>query len=67
MHHQSTHFKTFIKLFTKKHQHVTVHSREPCVHSMVGHPIKRAAVPNFQEHTYASSKFTFKLMPNATS
>ena len=61
MHHQSTTSKTFIKLFTTT-SHVTGHSREPCVHSMVGHPIERAVVPNSQEHTDATSKFTIQLI-----
>ena len=47
-----------------KHLHVTAHSREPCVHSMVGHQIERAAVPNSQEHTDATSKFTIQLIPS---
>ena len=43
---------------------MTAHSREPCVHSMVGHPIERAVVPNSQEHTDATSKFTIQLIPS---
>ena len=42
--------------------HVTAHSREPCVHPMVGHPIERAVVPKSQEQTDATSKFTIQLI-----
>ena len=31
---------------------------------MVGHPIERAVVPNSQEHTDATSKFTIQLIPS---
>ena len=56
MHHQNTIYN--------KHPHVTAHSREPCVHSMVGQPIERAVVPNSQEQTDATSKLTIKLIPS---
>ena len=44
-----------IKLYNK-HPHVTAYSKESCVHSMVGHPIERAVIPNSQENTQAKSK-----------
>ena len=56
MHNQNTIYN--------KHLHVTVHSREPCVRSMVGHPIECAVVPNSQEHTDATSRFTIQLIPS---
>ena len=64
MHHQNTTSKNIYKTIYNKHPHVTAHSREPCVHSMVGHPIERAVVPNSQEHTDATSKFTIQFIPS---
>ena len=59
MHHQSTIYNN--------HLHVTAHSREPCVHSMVSHPIKRAVVPNSQEHTDATTNLQSELIPSEFS
>ena len=63
MHHQSTTLFNF-QNYLQQHLHVTAHSREPCVHSMVGHPIECAVVPNSQEHTDATNKFTIQLIPS---
>ena len=56
-------FQNIYKTIYSKHLHVTAHSREPCVHSMVSHPIECAVVPNSQEHT-DTSKFTIQLIPS---